>query len=129
LIRSWSGTPGCATPTGATLAGVLERLIPGDRVQITSLGDAPLTIEEWQDRRRVLDKKGRELTFMWRFIGVAAALMLLHSLSSYGRGIIWVFGMMVLYAPALGLVVIVARFIANDQRKDSAELESQRPDH
>jgi hypothetical protein len=129
LIRSWSGARGCTTPTGATLAGVLERMIPPDRVQIISMSDAPVTIEEWQDRRSILDKKGREVTFMWRFIWGAAALMLLHSLSSYGRGIIWVIGIMVMYAPALGLAVIVARYIEQDHRNESAELEAQKPGH
>ena len=58
LIRSWSGTGGHETPTAEVLAGVLEQMIRKDRVQVISMTDAPATLEEWQDRRSSLDKKG-----------------------------------------------------------------------
>ena len=42
LIRSWSGTRGHATPSAEILLGVLERWVPADRIDVTSLTDPPL---------------------------------------------------------------------------------------
>jgi hypothetical protein len=129
LIRTWSGTDGCATPTAECLAAVLERMIPANRVLVTSLSDAPLTLGEWQDRRSILAKMGRDLKFFRRVIWGAAAIMLVLSLSNYRRGIVPVVGMMLLCACALGLVVLIAWHIERDYRRESAELEAQRPDN
>ena len=67
-------------PAAECLTAVLKRMISADRVHVTSLSDAPLTIDEWQDRRSIL-ANGRDLTFFRRLISGAAAFMLVVSLS------------------------------------------------
>jgi hypothetical protein len=129
LIRSWSTTGEEPTPTAATLAGVLTRLVPPECVHITSLNDAPLTALEWQDRCSILAKKRRELTVLRWIIWMGSAAMLLLSLSNYPRGIASVIGMMVMSAIILGLLVIVVRRVERDLRDESVSLAAQRPEH
>jgi hypothetical protein len=129
LIRSWSATGGCATPTAEVLAAVLERSIAVERVQIVSLSEAPRTVDEWQDRRSMLAKQSRELTNMRRIFWIGGVLMLLIPLSDYRHGIFATVGMTVVSSVALGVFFLVLRYIERDHRDAVANLEAQMPDH
>ena len=129
VIRSWSSAGGLPTPSAEVLAATLERLIPRERVRIFSLGDAPLTLEEWHDRRSTLAKKSREFTNLWRIFWVFAAFLFLVVLSDYHRGMFAVIGMAVLCAVALGVFFIVIRYIQGLHREEVAKLEAQMPKH
>jgi hypothetical protein len=62
--RPWSAPRGSPTPSSAQVAGALQRYMPRDRVQVTALEEPPRTIAEWQDRRSILDARGREVTLI-----------------------------------------------------------------
>jgi hypothetical protein len=62
--RTWSAPRGSPTRSSAEVAGALLRYVPRDRVQVTALEEPPRTIAEWQDRRSILDARGREVTFI-----------------------------------------------------------------
>ena len=68
--RSWTGVRGSTLPTPTVVAGVLERYVPSDRVQVTALREPPKTLVEWQDRRALLERHGRDLrSLRWIIVG------------------------------------------------------------
>ena len=127
-IRSWSATGGGKTPTAEVLAAFLGRFVPRDRLQIDSLSEAPLTHELWQARRAVMDKKTNELKILRRILWVASVLLVLVSFLDYRRGLFAVLGMIGLSAIAIGMFVLLARYIEGDHRERLAALDSQMPE-
>lgn len=127
--RSWSGTGGLAAPTSEVLAAFLERSVPGDRIQVTSLGEVPLTVAEREDRRSVLAGKRRELKFVRRFVWAGGGLILLVALWEFRQRMISA-GLLSMISSALlmSLSEAILRDIESDSRKTAADLETQIPE-
>ena len=127
-IRSWSAARGGETPSAEILAALLERFISRERVQVDSLNEAPLTLEQWHARRAEMDKRTREHRNHRRILWVAAFLLVMISLSGYRRGPFAVLGMIGLSAVAIGMFFLLARYLEAGHRENLAKLEAQMPE-
>ena len=102
--------------------------VPPDRVQVTSLCEPPRTIVEWQDRRSLLEKHGRDLyQLRWIIAGASGLLALVVLFEFYRDG--WSgLKLLVLCTVAMGLFGAVLRYIERDHRESVTQLGSQVPD-
>ncbi len=129
VIRSWSASRDVPVPDAESLAAFLERFIPHERIRIVSLGDAPLTVLEWHDRRSMLAERSRDLKNMRRILCGAGILLLMVPLVDYSRGIFHVVAMMILCAASPGIFFLVLLYVEREHREEVAKLETQMPDH
>jgi hypothetical protein len=127
-IRSWSGADGSPTPTAQELAGLLERCVPPNRIQVTALSGPARTIAEWQDLRSLLERDGRNLTFLRRIIWIADAFLILIVLAELYRERTSGLKFLALCAIVWGLFWASLRVMERVHRKAVADLESQVPD-
>ncbi len=127
-IRSWSGFDGAATPSAEVLAAMLERCIASDRVQVTALDQAPLTIAEWEDQRLTLARQGYELKLFLRVIAAVGAVLsawiLVELYRDFSSGI-----RLLIMSHVLVLIWAVAYAFERNHRRAVAELDSHVPEH
>jgi hypothetical protein len=126
--RSWSGVRGSPSPTPAIVAGVLERYVPGDRIQVTALREPPKSLIEWQDRRSLLERQGRDLRILRSIIfgggGLSFALL---TASEFYRDRWSGFKFLILCSISSALFWAVMRFFDQDHAESLSSLEAKRP--
>jgi hypothetical protein len=125
--RSWSGARGSPTPSPAIVAGIFERYVPADRVLVTALREPPRTMAEWQDRRALLEQKGRDLkNLRWILAGTGAFVAFLTLAEFYSNG--WSgFKFAILSSVMWGLFWAVLKHIERDHLQSLADIEAQVP--
>ena len=84
-------------------------------------------MSEWEDRLKVLEKKGNELTVLKRIFWGVGAISLIVCFWDPSRGWTAVVGLLVLCSVQFGLLWAVVRHIEADYRATVEELESQIP--
>jgi hypothetical protein len=125
--RSWFAFHGERAPEPATITSVLQQNVPRNRILVTSLSEPPLSMSEWEDRLKILEQKGKELSVMKSIFWSIGAILLIICLRDPSRGWINVVGLLVLGAVQFGLLWAVLHHIEADYRATVEELESQIP--
>jgi hypothetical protein len=126
-VRSWTGVRGSPAPSPAVLVGVLERYVPSDRVQVTSLCEAPRTVVEWQDRRSILEHQRRDLLGVRWFVCGAIGLLGLLTLFEFYRDGWSGLKFLIISTVTMGLSWAVLRYIERDHWESVTDLEAQVP--
>jgi hypothetical protein len=126
--RSWSGMRGSPSPTPAIVAGVLERYVPSDRIQVTALREPPKSLIEWQDRRSLLERQGRDLRILrWIIFGGGGLSFALLTASEFYRDRWSGFKFLILCSISSALFWAVMRYIELDRVESLNSLEAKRP--
>ncbi len=95
---------------------------------VSALSGPPRSIAEWQDRRTLLGRQGRDLVAMRRTLwglGAFLAVVVLALFREKGSAAV---GMLAMCAIQWGLVWAVVRYIERSHQESIAELDAQVPD-